>query len=312
MSAFEKIVDIANLKLAFKQSYKVERTRYSSDYALLLPFNLASLQHRLISGTWKPHSYKTFKVYEPKERLVSKAHFEDRIVHHAYHNVLEPIAEKVFSPYSAATRKGKGINYALDLVTEFIERYDYFLKFDVRHYFDSIDHKKMLEILRKYTDDERVHNLETLIVNNARDGEKEGVGLPIGNLTSQFWANVYLNELDGFLSSKGFGFVRYMDDTLVFSNDVRELKALLRAIKGFLEKNLSLTLKHQVTLIGSVNMTFPFLGRVLKRGEEVRLRRENKKRLKKHIDMRVWEYEHGVISYNTYFQSLASLEAMLK
>ena len=311
MATMEEIADIANLKKAFKQSYKVERTAYSSEYAMMLPFRLASLQSHLLNGTWIPHSYKTFKVYEPKERLVSKAHFEDRIVHHAYHNILEPISEKIFSPYSAATRKGKGILYALSLATEFMDKYDYFLKFDVRHYFDTINHSKILEVLKKYSSDERVHNLEALIVANANRSGSEGVGLPIGNLTSQFWANVYLNELDEYLTALGFDFVRYMDDVLVFGNDVKRLKALLHEAHEFLFSMLNLTLKYQATLIGRVDAPFPFLGRVLERGKDVRLRSENKKRIKKHIAARVYEYEHGTISYNTLFHALASYSALL-
>lgn len=311
MSVFEEIVAISNLREAFKKAYKVERTPYSSEFALMLPFRLKELQSRLTSGEWRPHRYKEFKIYEPKERLVSKAHFEDRIVHHAYYSVMECLLEEKFSRFSAATRKNKGLFYAVNLVSEFVNKYDYFLKFDIRHYFPSIDHEKLATVLEKYSIDEKVHALERLIIDNATRGGSSKVGLPIGNLTSQFWANVYLNELDNFLLARGYEFVRYMDDTIVFGSSMQSLQNMLREVEHFVEENLLLTLKKQVTLLGSTKMRFPFIGRVFQKGKDVKLRRENKKRIEKAIGVRTYLYENGEISYTSYFQALSSYEALL-
>ena len=207
---------------------------------------LLRLQERLEAGTYVPGRYRTFVIREWKRRVVSAAPFEDRIVHHALCRVIEPIWEARFIHDSYACRVGKGTLAALNRAQHFARGHRYVLQIDIREFFPSIDHSVLEGILRHHIADARVLDLCHTLIAGGRDVLAEAYtpvlfpgddlfalnrprGLPIGNLTSQFWANVMLHPLDLFIKQELHcrAYLRYCDDLLLFADDTATLHALL-------------------------------------------------------------------------------------
>jgi retron-type reverse transcriptase len=245
---------------------------------MLLPDNLLELQSELLEKIYQPGGYNSFYIHEPKKRLISAAPFRDRVVHHALCNVTVPYFEKLFIPDSYANQKGKGTHRALDRCTQFARRFKYVLQCDVRQFFPSIDHVILFEILKRMMPDESVNWLIEKILASGRgvlSEEYEMIyfpdddlfalqrprGLPIGNLTSQWWANCYLNPFDQFvereLSCRGY--LRYVDDFLLFSNSKQELMQWRERIFKRLER-FRLTLHEESAFPKPVMEGIPFLG----------------------------------------------------
>ena len=193
---------------------------------------MLELQQELINGRYKPSAYRYFKIFDPKERIISVASFKDRVVHHALINILEPIYERCFIYDSYATRKEKGTHLAINRAQTFLKEDPWFLKTDIDKYFDSINQGILMALLNRKIKDHRLLEVAQAIIEN---GGVNGVGLPIGNLTSQFFANVYLNPFDHFVKQQlGVKYVRYMDDFVLFSKNKEELKSHKKAIKDYL------------------------------------------------------------------------------
>ena len=209
MEIFKKITSSKNLFLAYK---KARKGKTKKDYVINFEENLFreifQLQKELIDQTYKPKPLKTFVLRDPKTRKISKSEFRDRVIHHALCNIIEPLFEKTFIYDNCANRKNKGSLFAL-------KRFDYFkrkvtnnltlkaycLKADIKHYFQEVDHKILLEILKRKITDEKTIWLISCIIERERERREQSdnrKGMPLGNLTSQFFANVYLNELDRF------------------------------------------------------------------------------------------------------------------
>ena len=200
---------------------------------------LLRLQEELASKTYRPGPYRTFTIYEGKTRQISAAPFRDRVVHHALTGILEPIFERSFVFDSYACRKGKGTHAAVDRCQQFARRYRYVLKADVRKFFPSIDHQILKTLVARRIKDPDVLWLVGLIIDHSNPpgpplmwfpGDdlftptERRRGLPLGNQTSQFFANVYLDPLDHFVCDRlGSSYVRYVDDFLVFADDKRRL-----------------------------------------------------------------------------------------
>lgn len=240
--------------------------------------NLLQLQRELRERSYRPGSYYSFYIRDPKHRLVSAAPFRDRVVHHALCNVIEPLLERTFIGDSYASRLGKGTHPALDRAQFFARRYRYVLQCDVREFFPSVDHACLREILARKIADPGVLWLIGAILDNGAgvlrneytmvyfpDDDLFAVnrprGLPIGNLTSQFWANVYLNELDQFVKRelRCPAYLRYVDDFLLFSNSKPELWAWKNGIRERLAA-LRLTLHERSSTVYPVTNGMPFLG----------------------------------------------------
>lgn len=187
-------------------------------------FNLESivfdLQARLRDGTYVPKPHLVFWIRDPKPRRICAAQVEDRIVHHAICHVLEPIFERwmIFDTY--ACRKGKGTHAAIQRTQQFARQFPYVMQCDIRKYFDSVNHTILKTLLRRILKDPQVVTLLDQIIDAVPPEYPSGVGIPIGNLTSQHFANLYLGELDHFVKDQlGIkGYVRYMDDFLIFGN----------------------------------------------------------------------------------------------
>ena len=228
-----------NLLLAYHRASKGKRGQPTvAAFEHRLEDNLLALQHALRTHTYQPGAYTHFIIHEPKRRLISAAPFRDRVVHHALCNIIEPIFERTFVADSYANRLGKGTHRALQRVQELARRYPYVLQCDLRQYFPSIDHAILRAILARKIRDAGVLWLIDGILGSGRGVLREAYdmvyfpgddlfaalrprGLPIGNLTSQFWANIYLNPFDHFVKRtlRCQGYVRYVDDLLLFATD---------------------------------------------------------------------------------------------
>ena len=216
---YEKLYSIENITLAFKKArLGKSRKDYIIKFELDLNKNLKLLQNELKDKTYKPHKLKRFIVRDPKTRKIHASIFRDRIVHHMIINVLKPILEKTFIYDSFAGRKNKGTHRAIKRFEYFLRKVSsngrkinkpfnnnsirgFVLKADIKHYFATMNHEVLINILRKNIRDEDFINLIKLVLNNF-DTKTKGVGVPLGNYTSQFFANVYLNKLDYFVKHK--------------------------------------------------------------------------------------------------------------
>jgi len=225
--------------------------------------HLAELHRRLVSGAWRPHRYYQFRITDPKPRTISCAPVCDRVVHHALCNVIAPLMERRFIDRSYACRKGKGAHLACQKARELCGEYPYYLKMDVRHYFDSIDHGILLGLLRKLFREKEVTSLCETIIRHPLPGQVPGKGLPIGNLTSQWFANLYLDELDHRMTERfgcGRAYLRYMDDILIFVRTKEDAWNLRTEIAEWLGRERLLSVKEEATRVGPVSEGVPFLG----------------------------------------------------
>jgi RNA-directed DNA polymerase len=242
--------------------------------------NLIQLSQELLDQTYRPGAYYSFYIHDPKRRLISAAPFRDRVVHHALCNLIEPLFERSFIADSYANRIGKGTHRALDRCQYFARRYRYVLQLDVRQFFPSVDLIILRDILARKLDDPSVLWLVERILESGAgvlsdeydmawfpgDALWDALrprGLPIGNLTSQFWANCYLNPFDHFVKRelRCGGYLRYVDDLALFAADKRTLwewrdAAVERAAR------LRLTF-HPAAQPRPVSEGIPFLGFVI-------------------------------------------------
>lgn len=327
---YSAIVSFENLWLAARRAQRGKRYR---DDVLSFNYNIEariwSLKETLTKKTWLPGPYKTFIILEPKRRLISAAPYEDRVVHHALCNIIGPLFEKRFLPSTYANRTGLGTHAALGHFRHCAQqkKYAFCLRADIEKYFPSIDHALLKESIRR-----TIKCVGTLWLTNAiLDGSNaqepveqyfEGddlltsatrrAGLPIGNLSSQLWSNVYLDVVDHAMASRygGRRYLRYVDDFALFSNDVIEL----REAKAFLEQKLTalrLKLHPSKTAIHRMSEGVNFLGfRFFP--ERVRIRQENLRRARRRLRGIAKSYCNGNISVPEVRNSIQSWLAHIR
>ncbi len=214
----------------------VERFHFNAEWELL------RLRDELLAGTYAPGPFTTHTIHRPKRRLISAAPYRDRVVHHALMNVLEPVLDRGFHPHSYACRKGKGTQAAADRLQHLLGQYHYLIPCDVTKFFPSIDHDILKGLLRRKVKCRPTLALIERVIDTSNDQDsplhyfpadhlftpaERRRGLPIGNLTSQWFANLYLDGLDHFVTARlGFGgYVRYCDDFVLLGDDPAELRA---------------------------------------------------------------------------------------
>lgn len=297
-----QVASFDNLLLAYRKAARGKRSKPSvASFEYDLEGNLLQLRDELRSGAYRPGAYDSFHIHEPKRRLISAAPFRDRVVHHALVNVIGPVFERKFIFDTYANREGKGTHRALDRCTQFLRRFRYVLPMDVRQFFPSIDHAILQGILAQTLADERVLDLAGKIIASGAGVQRDEYdmvyfpgddlfaldrprGLPIGNLTSQFWANVYLNGLDHFVKRqlKCVGYERYVDDLLLCADDKPTLHAWRSAVIDY-AASLRLTVHEQRSQPRPASSGVPFLGfqvfpdhRRLKRRNVIQARRRLK------------------------------------
>ena len=257
------------------------------------------LERELADGCYRPGRYRTMEIFDPKHRIVSAAPFRDRVVHQALCAVLQPIFERGFIYDSYANREGKGTHRALDRYETFRDRFGHVLRCDVYRYFAAIDHALLKRDLRRRIACPRSLALADRIVDASNPQEPVAIhypgddlftpwerrrGLPIGNLTSQFFANVYLDGLDHFCKEvlRAKGYVRYVDDFVLFHDDPGRLEDWRRRISRFIEGR-RLRLHPRKTRVAPTSEPATFLGFVLLPGGRRRLPEENVRRFRNRL-----------------------------
>lgn len=232
------------------------------EFAANLDEHLACLRADLLTGTYRPGAYRQFRVKDPKPRTISCAPVRDRVVHHALCGVITPLLEKSFTEDSYACREGKGTHTACRRARELARRHGWYCKLDVRKYFDSVDHARLLAVILPKFREQEVRALIEAIVRHPVPGLPEGRGLPIGNLTSQWFANTFLSELDHYLKEtmRMPGYIRYMDDFAIFAESKAECWKAHDAVARWLAEERGLELKAEATVIAPVSEGVPFLG----------------------------------------------------
>lgn len=266
---FDKVCECENLKEAFQKARKGKTLKlYVIDFERDLEVNLKTLRNELLLHCYRPKPLETFILRDPKTRKISKSAFRDRIVHHAICNIIEPIFEKQFIYDSYANRIGKGtlkaigrLHYFKRIVSRNNSRTCYVLKADISRYFETVDHTILLSLLAKRIYDKEILWLIGVILENHQSTEK-GKGMPLGNLTSQFFANVYLHELDHFVKNtlKAKYYIRYVDDFIILHENKQVLGVYKEKINDILNTNLLLQLHPAKSKILRLNNGVNFLG----------------------------------------------------
>jgi len=301
-SLYHEICSFENLLLAAKKAQRGKKQR--SDVARFnfhLESELFRLHEELRNQSYRPGLYHQFYIYEPKPRIISAAPYRDRVVHHALCNIIEPLFEKSFICDSYACRVGKGTHRAVERFTQFCRKSRYVLKCDIQKYFPSIDHAILRDLIGSKIRCKGTMWLVEQIIKNSGQQERVLVyfdgddlftpiarpkGLPIGNLTSQFFANIYLNGFDHFVKEK-LGckyYIRYCDDFVVLSDDKAWLHDVKREMFEYLVQNLRLVLHPRKSTIFPVADGTDFLGyrifpthRLVRKGNAARAKRRLKR-----------------------------------
>lgn len=249
---FDKIISFGNLLLAAKKAQKGKRYKEKTAlFNLNLERELIFLQAELSDMSYRHGGYRDFYIYDPKRRLISAAPYRDRVLHHALCNVIEPLFDRTFIHDSYACRVGKGAHAAVDKYTEFSRKNRFVLQCDIKKYFPSIDRGLLIGIIARKIKCEKTLWLIREIIGSRRtnsamtDNSDEEIakslygskGIPIGNLTSQFFANVYMNAFDHFIK-EDIGcryYIRYVGDFVILDNS----KERLHEVKDLTEDYLS-------------------------------------------------------------------------
>ena len=323
---YSKIYNMKNLFLAFKKARKGKTKRsYVIKFEENLRENLLGLQRELINHTYSPKPLKTFILRDPKTRKISKSDFRDRIVHHAIVNILEPIFDLTLIHDSCANRKGKGNIFAIKRFKIFMRKVSrngkingwinnnqikgYCLKADIKHYFQEMDLDILLDIIKRKIADEKVIILIDKILNNKTDISIIRKGMPLGNLTSQFFANIYLNELDKFVKHKlkARYYLRYVDDFVILHSSRSQLKSWENIINNFLNKQLKIKLHQDKSRIISLSKGIDFVG--FRNFYHFKLLR---KRNIDNMNSLVEKYKEGIISKEKLLESFQGWNAYAK
>jgi hypothetical protein len=294
---WEQVASLENVGAAAKDAMRGKRgKRAGADFFGKWETEVVALERELKDGSYRPGAYHYFTIHEPKVRVVAAAPFRDRVVHHALVRVLEPIFEPRFIEDSYACRPGRGTHAGMRRALQFARRYPYALKCDIRRYFPSIDQGRLRAKLARVVGDVRVLGLIDLILASHVERveqvwpvegdlfavEEHRRGLPIGNLTSQFFANIYLDRFDHFVKQElGVkGYVRYVDDFLLFGGSRREVKAWGAACREFLAAERLEIHPDKYRLIPTADGV-DFCGFVVRADGRVRVRSANARRFRR-------------------------------
>jgi hypothetical protein len=312
---WERVVALPNLLAAARRAARGKREQAGvARFICDLEPQCLALERALREGSYRPGAPTTFTILDPKERTISAAPFRDRVLHHALMAVLEPVFERRMTHESFACRRGKGTHAALAHARRLVRRFGWFLKLDIAKCFESLDHEVILETVRRVVKDRRVLALLETIVRGGGVVTVEGrrVGLPIGNLTSQWLANLVLDRLDHFVKEdlRVPGFARYMDDFVLFGDAKDTLRAVHERVQVFVRDTLRLRLKERATILAPAAEGLPFLGFRIYRGT-LRLRPENLRRTRARIRRREWEFRTGRIGARALADSIRSVTTHL-
>jgi len=311
---YSEIFSISNLANAWRKARKGKTKKdYVIEFEKNVRENLLKLRDELKNQTYKPEPLKIFILRDPKTRKISKSAFRDRIIHHVLVKIIEPIFDKTFIYDSCANRIGKGNLFALkrfDLfkrrITNNLHLEAFCFKADIKHYFQEVNHEVLLNILkRKIKDEEIIQLIKKILVGQSN----KDIGMPLGNLTSQFFANVYLNELDYFVKHKlrAKYYIRYVDDFVILHKSKEQLEKWKQKIDNFLKKELKLELHPNKSRIINLSKGIDFVG--FKNFYYYKLLR--KRNIRKMFSV-VEEYKKGEINKEKLLESFQGWNAYAK
>jgi retron-type reverse transcriptase len=317
---WESIVSWENILEAARKAMKGKR---GTDCVRRFEWSLMDVLYRLRSEladcSYRPGPYTTFSIHDKKSRMISAAPFRDRVVHHALCNVIMPIFEKTFVDTSFANRASKGTHRAVLLAQRHLRDHEWYLQMDIRKYFPSIDHAILKRVLASKIKCPRTRALIDLVIDGSNPQEpvdeyypgddlfspfERRRGLPIGNLTSQYFANIYLSPLDHFVIERLriHAYIRYVDDFVLFSDERNELSAALLAVKAFLAQ-YRLRIHDKRAQVRPVASGLTFLGyRVFPC--RIRLRRDNPIAARRRIASKYEALRSGMIDTAAFRTSL--------
>lgn len=279
---FPQVYSFSRLRRSFYAAAKGKGDRDSvAKFGFALEKNLLDISFQLKEGTYSFGPYRSFYVNEPKRRLIESACFPDRVIHHSIHSLLETIYDPGFYEHNYACRSGRGHHAAMLKVRNWIKGapHRYFLKCDIRRFFPSVDRGILLDILGRTIKDKAFMECLEKLVHTA-----PGSGIPIGNLTSQLFANLYLNELDQFVKRRLRirHYIRYMDDFVLFVDSSDEARRLRQVIEEFTTERLKLVLSPHKVMIGPCREGMAFVGFYV-RPDSIRLRGSLLRKLKRRL-----------------------------
>jgi len=320
---YGRIVSLENLVMAWDE-FKVGKTQKEdvTEFEFFLEQNLFALHEELKTKKYRHGLYTSFYIRDPKVRHIHKATVRDRVLHHAIFRILNPIFESTFISSSFSCRVGKGTHKGILALETMIRQVShnytkqcYVLKCDVRKFFDSIDHGVLLEMLSKKIIDRNTNWLLERIIQSFAVGYTtlfERQGVPIGNLTSQLFANVYMNEFDQYVKHKlkVKHYARYTDDFMIVANDRQYLVDLLFPIREFLQNRLKLILHPKKVSLRKYRQGADFLGSVILPQYRL-LRNKTKRRIFRKLQCRVKEFKENKIDEIRLEQSLQSYLGVL-
>ena len=319
---FDAVTAWDNLLLAWRKAARGKRGGApAASFEHQIADHLLALQQELKEGRYRPGNYTHFYIHEPKLRRISAAPFRDRVVHHALCNLIEPVFERLFIPDSYANRIGKGTHLALDRLQAFARRYRYVLRMDIVKHFPAIDHRILLDLLGRHLADQRILDLAGRIVASGEgvlDQEYHPVlfpgddlldlarprGLPIGNLTSQFWSNCYMHPLDLYIK-RGLGcraYLRYVDDFALFSDSKRVLWGWKSKVIERLA-SLRLSVHENAAQVLPTGFGIPWLGFVVF-PDHRRVKRRNVVHATRRLTGRFDAWRQGDISFGEFDASV--------
>lgn len=317
---YNNIISIENLLVSWQEFLRGKRKRKDvAEFSVKFLDNIVVIHRDLKLKTYGHSGYQAFKINDPKPRDIHKASVRDRLVHHAIYRILYPYFDRkfIYDSYSCRLNKGthRAINHFRDFgrkVSKNNTRTCWILKCDVRKFFANIDHQTLKDILAKHIKDKNALWLLSQVIDSFNTKGKVGVGLPLGNLTSQLLVNIYMNEFDQFAKRKLKikYYIRYADDFVILDRDREFLEKLITPINNFLNTKLKISLHPDKIIIRKFRQGIDFLGYVGLPYYRI-LRTGTKKRMFKRIQRKVEEFKDGKISEESLNQTIQSYFGIL-
>ena len=330
MKKVEELFSYEILLRAFTIAFKGRKKTYEViRYQFELEKNLCNLHLRLCSFTYTHSNYSTFIVNDSKKRVIHAPCFEDHIVHHCIYEYLEHIFEPYFIFHSYANRKGKGTHRAVLCLKKASVRFRYFLKMDISKYFDSISQDILLKLIeKKVSSDDALWYIRKIVYSFNASKSSCKRGIPIGAVTSQLFANIYLHELDRYIEhhikvmlrrrGEDLFYIRYVDDFILLGSSKKSLLEVQEMVLQFLEERLELRVHPSKRVLNSIKSGIPFLGYVIY-NNRLKVRNDTLRRFKRKVKRYADDEEkkfHSLMSFKghiciTNTKLLSSLESSL-
>ena len=312
------VISVENLLSSWKEFSKGKRSKDDvATFELDLEDNLFDLHYRLASGAWKPDSYQTFLIHDPKLRRIHRATVRDRVLYQAVYRALYQIFDSGFIFHSFSSRQYKGTHAGVSAFEAYIRKVSqnytrpgYALKCDIRKFFDSIDHEILFGLIKRKVADHDLLLLIWEIIDSFSTAP--GIGLPLGNVTSQIFANIYMNELDQHVKHemKAACYVRYCDDFGIINESREYLEECVENMRRFCKDQLNLYLHPRKVVIRKISQGVDFLGYVLLPHRRV-LRTHTKTRMLKKISNLKTDGENGEVVQELLERSIQSYLGVL-